>query len=397
MSEWTPSPSTRRAPARPAGDAARRRAACCGRAGRTGGPLARHTPCTSASSRSISAARAGTRVYYSGGHTLAEAWSRGRSRCRGCGLARGRAARAGDAVRLGLTGRATVYTITDRRLVMRYGLAVPITFQPAVRARSRRASLRGFSDGTGDMAIRWRCTEHIGCRSSSCGRMPGPGGSASAPSRCCAASRRRARRPHPGRARLAGSAAMPVTAGHGPRLAAGRLPASASRRWPEAVNEHTRCAEIPEMPSRPRWGPLIAAALTLAVFACWLAPACGCPGKDPTAQPGTPLVGAASCTSRTSRDGAVRITDAGPGNRVVEHRSPEQGFLRGTLRGFARRAEGATDIGLGAPFRLTGWTDGRLTLEDPATGRRTTWKRSGRQRGGVRPAADPAGERTARR
>lgn len=68
-------------------------------------------------------------------------------------------------------------------------------------------------------------------------------------------------------------------------------------------------------------------------------------------------------------DGSVRITDAGTG-KVVEVATGEQGFLRGTLRGFARerKRDGAD---LSAPFRLTGWTDKRLTLEDPATGRHT--------------------------
>jgi putative photosynthetic complex assembly protein len=47
----------------------------------------------------------------------------------------------------------------------------------------------------------------------------------------------------------------------------------------------------------------------------------------------------------------------------------QNGFLRGVLRGFARtrRADG---IGAEAPFRLTAWADGRLTLSDPSTGRR---------------------------
>ena len=44
------------------------------------------------------------------------------------------------------------------------------------------------------------------------------------------------------------------------------------------------------------------------------------------------------------------------------------GFVRGVLRGLARerRAEGVSSR---APFRLTRWADGRLSLDDPATGR----------------------------
>ena len=45
------------------------------------------------------------------------------------------------------------------------------------------------------------------------------------------------------------------------------------------------------------------------------------------------------------------------------------GFLRATVRGLAnqRKREDAGDV---VPFRLTAWADGRLTLDDPATGRR---------------------------
>lgn len=66
-------------------------------------------------------------------------------------------------------------------------------------------------------------------------------------------------------------------------------------------------------------------------------------------------------------DGSVVVRQAGQDQPIAEL-SGEQGFLRGTLRGLARtrKAEG---IGQGVPFRLVAWADGRLTLEDPATGR----------------------------
>ena len=66
-------------------------------------------------------------------------------------------------------------------------------------------------------------------------------------------------------------------------------------------------------------------------------------------------------------DGAVIVTLADTG-RVLDVMTGQNGFLRGTLRGFARtrRADG---IGPAAPFRLTGYADGRLVLLDPSTGR----------------------------
>ena len=45
------------------------------------------------------------------------------------------------------------------------------------------------------------------------------------------------------------------------------------------------------------------------------------------------------------------------------------GFARGVLRGLARERR-RSDIGMEPPFRLARWSDGRLTLEDPTTGRR---------------------------
>jgi putative photosynthetic complex assembly protein len=66
-------------------------------------------------------------------------------------------------------------------------------------------------------------------------------------------------------------------------------------------------------------------------------------------------------------DGAVVVTDTGTG-QTVDVLQGEQGFIRATMRGLARarRSEG---IGGAAPFRLTAWSDGRLSLDDAETGR----------------------------
>jgi hypothetical protein len=57
--------------------------------------------------------------------------------------------------------RATVYTVTDRRLVLRFGLVVPVTFNLPFR-KIAQASLNAFKDGTGDLALQLEGTEHIG-------------------------------------------------------------------------------------------------------------------------------------------------------------------------------------------------------------------------------------------
>ena len=66
-------------------------------------------------------------------------------------------------------------------------------------------------------------------------------------------------------------------------------------------------------------------------------------------------------------DGSVVVTDARDGSPVATF-TGENGFLRGTMRGMARtrRSEG---VGPQDPFRLSAWSDGRLTLDDPATAR----------------------------
>jgi putative photosynthetic complex assembly protein len=67
-------------------------------------------------------------------------------------------------------------------------------------------------------------------------------------------------------------------------------------------------------------------------------------------------------------DGAVVISEADTG-RVVNVASPgTNGFLRSTMRGLARDRK-RRDFGADAPFRLTRWADGRLSLQDEATGR----------------------------
>ena len=67
-------------------------------------------------------------------------------------------------------------------------------------------------------------------------------------------------------------------------------------------------------------------------------------------------------------DGAIVVVDARNGSQVEVLTGPN-GFVRGTLRGFARERK-RQGIGPEQPFRLIGRADGRLTLEDPATGRR---------------------------
>jgi len=68
-------------------------------------------------------------------------------------------------------------------------------------------------------------------------------------------------------------------------------------------------------------------------------------------------------------DGSIAILDAS-GERLVDTVAPgSNGFLRGTMRGLARERK-RQGVAPELPFRLIGRADGRLTLQDPATGRR---------------------------
>jgi len=68
-------------------------------------------------------------------------------------------------------------------------------------------------------------------------------------------------------------------------------------------------------------------------------------------------------------DGGIDILDASTSGLVDRVAPGTNGFLRSTLRGLARERK-REGIGAEPPFRLMGRADGRLTLEDPATGRR---------------------------
>ncbi len=77
-------------------------------------------------------------------------------------------------------------------------------------------------------------------------------------------------------------------------------------------------------------------------------------------------------------DGAVIVSLAGTG-QVLDVMTGQNGFLRGTLRGFARirRSDG---IGSGPPLHLAGYADGQLILERPLPPAvMWSWRRSARR------------------
>lgn len=67
-------------------------------------------------------------------------------------------------------------------------------------------------------------------------------------------------------------------------------------------------------------------------------------------------------------DGAVIVRDARDNHLIASLAPGTNGFVRGVMRGLAhdRKTRG---IGAEPPFVLSQWNDGRLALEDQATGR----------------------------
>ncbi len=75
-------------------------------------------------------------------------------------------------------------------------------------------------------------------------------------------------------------------------------------------------------------------------------------------------------------DGAVTVRDAQSSAPFAVIDPGTNGFMRAALRGLARERLREAH-GPEVPFRLVTWQDGRMTLDDPATGRRIDIKAFG--------------------
>ncbi|HEY6134662.1 MAG TPA: photosynthetic complex assembly protein PuhC [Rubrivivax sp.] len=130
--------------------------------------------------------------------------------------------------------------------------------------------------------------------------------------------------------------------------------------------------------SLPR-GPLVAIAALLIATVVGVAAVrlSGTPIRSPDAN----AVASLSLRFEDRADGSVAIIDALSG-RELERFDGEGGFLRGALRALARERR-MREIGSEAAFELIGRADGRLTLNDPATGERIDLESFGPTNAGV--------------
>jgi putative photosynthetic complex assembly protein len=113
-------------------------------------------------------------------------------------------------------------------------------------------------------------------------------------------------------------------------------------------------------------GPLIGAgALLLAVVAA--TGIARMAGAGVTTVTGEAPVLARSLGFDDRADGAILVRDAEADREIAVLEPGTNGFVRGALRALVRDRRREEITGR-APFRLAAWPDGRLTLEDPATG-----------------------------
>ena len=68
------------------------------------------------------------------------------------------------------------------------------------------------------------------------------------------------------------------------------------------------------------------------------------------------------------QDGAVVVLDYRDDSTVDVLEPGTNGFVRGVMRGMARERR-SKSVSAEPPYRLAYWSDGRLTLDDPSTGR----------------------------
>jgi putative photosynthetic complex assembly protein len=92
-------------------------------------------------------------------------------------------------------------------------------------------------------------------------------------------------------------------------------------------------------------------------------------GVGASKQPDAAAVAVRELRFQDRPDGGVDVYDA-RADRLIDTVEPEtNGFIRGTLRGLSRERK-RVGIAPDQPYRLIARADGRLTLEDPSTGRR---------------------------
>ncbi len=254
-----------------------------------------------------------------------------------------------------LASRRAMYTITDRRIVIRCGVALPISVNLPFKI-IESADLRVFNDETGDIVL-----------------GPGKGHRASYLLLWPHVRMRSLVRVKP--VLRAIDDAQSVATRLGEALAAHALVA---RELAMTTAVGPSATEKPEAPAdapareRPRWSPYpaipLAGAVALVLLTVVSVGALRLGQGRVAAPPVVESVEAVELQFQDVPDGSVEIFDVRSGRLIHRIAPGEDGFVRATMRSLAA-ARTRAGGGLDTPFSLRRTQEGRLLLTDPYTGR----------------------------
>ena len=105
-------------------------------------------------------------------------------------------------------------------------------------------------------------------------------------------------------------------------------------------------------------------------------------GFGRSAPPVADVVQSLSLRFEDQQDGSVVVRRANDGAAIYRVAPETNGFMRQTLRGLARDRR-RSGLGDETPFVLTHWSDGRLSLYDPAIDRRLELESFGQTNAGA--------------
>jgi putative photosynthetic complex assembly protein len=105
-------------------------------------------------------------------------------------------------------------------------------------------------------------------------------------------------------------------------------------------------------------------------------------GADISSMPPSPPIAVRYLRFVDQSNGGVAVYDAHSGNPIEVLAPGSNGFVRATMRNFARERR-SYGIGAEPPFKLAASANGRLVLEDLSTGRQIDLEAFGRTNAGV--------------
>lgn len=241
-----------------------------------------------------------------------------------------------------LVSRATLFTLTDRRIVLRTGVAVPVTINLPF-ARIEAADLRLHKDGTGDIVL----VPEVGSRVSWLLLWP-----MVKPFRWWRV--------------------RPVLRGIENAESVARQLADALGNASTTAPARSRDEPAARTGSTPKWqaypGVPLAAMVSLVVISLVGAGVAVLNDGPASGSTDAELVASVDLLFEDRPDGSVTVRDAATGRLVDELEPGTNGFVRATLRTLAG-ARGNYDAGPETPFRVGRTETGRIFLIDPVSGR----------------------------